>query len=124
MPNTPALVRQGMTVLVGGPHATPDDLRLAEGLFAAVGRAVIVEEEALLDAVTAVSGSGPGFLFAYAESMLQAAGPPSDSHRISPSSSSSRRSSVSAVLWQESAEGVDVLRQRVDVAGRDDAGGT
>ncbi|MDG2307772.1 MAG: pyrroline-5-carboxylate reductase [Candidatus Binatia bacterium] len=116
MPNTPALVRQGMTVLVGGPHATSDDLRLAEGLFAAVGRAVIVDEEALLDAVTAVSGSGPGFLFAYAESMLQAAGavglPPDLAVQLV-----QQTILGSAVLWQESAEGVDVLRQRVTSPG-------
>ncbi len=116
MPNTPALVGHGITVLVGGPHATADDLRLAEELFAAVGRAVVVDDEGLLDAVTAVSGSGPGFLFAYAEAMLQAAsavGLPDDL------AVTLVQQTIlgSAILWQESSEAVDVLRQRVTSPG-------
>lgn len=116
MPNTPALVQQGMTVLVGGRHATAEDLRLSEELFAAVGRAVVADDEALLDAVTAVSGSGPGFLFAYAEAMLAAAtgaGLPGDLAEALVK----QTLLGSAVLWNESTEGVDVLRQRVTSPG-------
>lgn len=116
MPNTPALVQQGMTVLVGGEHATADDLRLAESLFGAAGRAVVVDDEALLDGVTAVSGSGPGFLFAYAEAMLESAagvGLPQDL------AVALVQQTIlgSAVLWNESTDGVDVLRQRVTSPG-------
>lgn len=116
MPNTPALVQQGMTVLVGGRHATAEDLQLSEELFAAVGRAVVAEDEALLDAVTAVSGSGPGFVFAYAEAMLAAA-----QHVGLPNELAEAlvRQTVlgSAVLWNDSTEGVDELRRRVTSPG-------
>lgn len=116
MPNTPALVQQGMTVLVGGEHATDEDLRLAEGLFAAVGRAVVVADEGLLDAVTAVSGSGPGFLFAYAEAMLKSAAAVGLPDELS-QELVQQTILGSAVLWRESPEGVDVLRQRVTSPG-------
>jgi len=72
MPNTPALIREGMTVLVAGAAAAPGDLELAERIFRAAGAVATVAEESLLDPVTALSGSGPGFLFAYAEAMLRA----------------------------------------------------
>lgn len=73
MPNTPALVREGITVLVGGGAATAGDVDAARELFTSIGDAVVVTEESLLDAVTAVSGSGPGFVFAFAEAWLRAA---------------------------------------------------
>ena len=60
MPNTPALIREGMTVLSPGDTATADDLTLAETIFSAVGR-VRVLDEGHLDAVTGLSGSGPAF---------------------------------------------------------------
>lgn len=116
MPNTPALVQHGMTVLVGGEHATDEDLRLVENLFAAVGRAVVVPDEGLLDAVTAVSGSGPGFLFAYAEAMLNAAAAVGLPDELS-QELVQQTILGSAVLWRESPEGVDVLRQRVTSPG-------
>ncbi len=72
MPNTPSLIRRGMTVLAPGPAASDSDLALARELFSTAGRVLDVEDESLLDAVTAVSGSGPGFLFAYAEGMIAA----------------------------------------------------
>src|SRR5262245_44604613 len=67
MPNTPALVGQGMSVLVAGPNASADDVAAARAVLEAAGRVLVVEDEALMDAVTAVSGSGPGFVFAFAE---------------------------------------------------------
>ena len=72
MPNTPALVGRGATVLVAGGRATPDDAARAREIFAAVGQAWVVTDESLLDAVTAVSGSGPGFVFAWAEAFIAA----------------------------------------------------
>ena len=72
MPNTPALVRRGVTVLVRGGAATAEDLALVERLFGSVGRVLTTAKESELDAVTAISGSGPGFLFAYAEAMVAA----------------------------------------------------
>ena len=71
MPNTPALVRQGMIGLAAGSHATPAHLETALAIFRAVGRTVIVDEKHM-DAVTALSASGPAFLYIVIESLAEA----------------------------------------------------
>jgi len=71
MPNTPMLVGMGASALCKGPGASDDDLAWAERLFAAGGATVRVEE-AMMDAVTAVSGSGPAYFFYLVEAMVQA----------------------------------------------------
>jgi pyrroline-5-carboxylate reductase len=73
MPNTPALLGAGVTGLYAGEAVRADQRALADTLLSAVGNTVWVEEEALMDAVTAVSGSGPAYLFLLAEAMLDAA---------------------------------------------------
>jgi pyrroline-5-carboxylate reductase len=73
MPNTPCLVGKGMSVAVTGSHATPADLKHTLKLFSACGEAMSITGEALLDAVTALSGSGPAFVYAFAESMIDGA---------------------------------------------------
>jgi pyrroline-5-carboxylate reductase len=70
MPNTPALVGQGMTVLVRGRYASAADAQLAERLFSAVGDAVVVDDERLLDAVTGLSGSGPAYVYLFVEGLI------------------------------------------------------
>ncbi|MFW6033201.1 MAG: pyrroline-5-carboxylate reductase [Phycisphaeraceae bacterium] len=72
MPNTPVLVGQGMAGIALGEHARPGDEELAIKLFSAGGEAVRVGE-AQMDAITAVSGSGPAYAFYLAEAMQQAA---------------------------------------------------
>ena len=72
MPNLPALVRRGLTAICAGARATAADLDLAEELFAAVG-AVVRLPEKLMNEVTALSGSGPGYVFAFLEAMEAAA---------------------------------------------------
>jgi pyrroline-5-carboxylate reductase len=71
MPNTPALVAEGMTAIAAGRHAGPDDLDRAQALLAPVGRVVRVPESQL-DAVTAISGSGPAYFFFLVEAMIEA----------------------------------------------------
>jgi pyrroline-5-carboxylate reductase len=73
MPNTPAAIRQGVSVACAGPGVAAAQQALAETLLAAVGAVAWVEQEALLDAVTAVSGSGPAYVFLLAELMEHAA---------------------------------------------------
>jgi len=71
MPNTPALVGAGAAAIAGGSAATGDDLAWAESILTAVG---VVErvDEALLDAVTGLSGSGPAYVFLMAEALIEA----------------------------------------------------
>ena len=71
MPNTASTVHEGMAGLAPGAHASEDHLRRAEELLAHVGRTVRVSEP-YLDAVTAVSGSGPAYFALLAESMIEA----------------------------------------------------
>jgi pyrroline-5-carboxylate reductase len=72
MPNTPALIGAGVTGLVAAPGATEEDLRAAETILGAVGRTVRIGEERLMDAVTAVSGSGPAYVFWLIEQLAAA----------------------------------------------------
>lgn len=71
MPNTPALVRRGITVLSPGTHAGPREREVARMIFSAVGRVVELPEEKL-DAVTAVSGSGPAYFFLFIDALIEA----------------------------------------------------
>ena len=71
MPNTPALVDEGMSVLSAGAHAGEDELDEAEALLAAVGKVRRVPESQQ-DAVTALSGSGPAYFFYLVEAMVDA----------------------------------------------------
>jgi len=71
MPNTPALVGRGISVAVAGSKAMPQDLKQTLKLFKAVGEAVSITGEDLLDAVTALSGSGPAFVYLFAECLIE-----------------------------------------------------
>ncbi|MDQ2796802.1 MAG: pyrroline-5-carboxylate reductase, partial [Actinomycetota bacterium] len=71
MPNTPALVDEAMTAVAAGAHATDEHLATAEALLASVGKVVRVPESQL-DAVTALSGSGPAYFFFLVEAMIDA----------------------------------------------------
>lgn len=72
MPNTPAMVGRGITALCGNAHVSPDDLALAHALMAAVGQVVDLAGEHQIDAVTAVSGSGPAYVFHLIETLAAA----------------------------------------------------
>lgn len=72
MPNTPAAIGRGITALIGNATATAADVALAESLLAAVGQTVRVENEAQMDAVTGVSGSGPAYVFHLIETLAAA----------------------------------------------------
>ena len=72
MPNTPAAVGRGITSIIGNARATSADLDLAEALLSAVGQVVRLEGEHQMDAVTAVSGSGPAYVFHLIEALAAA----------------------------------------------------
>ena len=73
MPNTPAAIRQGFTVACAGPGVDAAQHALTTRLLTAIGEAAWVEDEALIDPVTAVSGGGPAYVFLLAELMEAAA---------------------------------------------------
>lgn len=71
MPNTPALVQEGVTAIASGKHVNKNDVKIAHRIFEAVGRTVDVEE-GHLDAVTGLSGSGPAYIFMLIEALSDA----------------------------------------------------
>ena len=81
MPNTPAAIGRGISGLVATPETLPPQRDVAQRLLEAVGEAVWIPEERQMDAVTAVSGSGPAYVFLFAEKLAEAgraAGLPAD----------------------------------------------
>ena len=73
MPNTPALIRAGISGLYAASGVTAAGRQMADALLSAVGKTVWFDDEAMLDAVTAVSGSGPAYVFYFVEALEQAA---------------------------------------------------
>jgi len=71
MPNTPALIQEGASVLSKGKHATENHCKRAQKLFGSVGTVVTVDES-LMDAVTGLSGSGPAYVFLFIEALADA----------------------------------------------------
>lgn len=116
MPNTPAAIRQGMTVACAGPGVSAEARTLCTTLLGAIGKVAWVEDEALLDPVTAVSGSGPAYVFLLAEEMEKAAveqGIPADLARML-----ARQTVAGAgALLAASAEDADRLRVAVTSPG-------
>ena len=115
MPNTPALVDEGMAAISGGTHATEEHLALAESMLSVTGRVLRIAEKQQ-DAVTAISGSGPAYLFFVVESMIEAG-----VHLGLPRSTATElvvQTVVgSAKLLRETGEHPTVLRERVTSPG-------
>ncbi len=70
MPNTPCLIRQGMTALAAGQHASSRDLQVARAIFDSMGRSVVVDEKHM-DAITGLSASGPAYVYMIIESLAE-----------------------------------------------------
>jgi len=70
MPNTPCLIRHGMTALARGPHATDADIQVAQAIFTAMGRTVVVDEKHM-DAITGLSASGPAYVYTIIEALAE-----------------------------------------------------
>jgi pyrroline-5-carboxylate reductase len=116
MPNTPALVGAGITGMFANNHCQENDKTQAQNLMQAGGQTVWVDREEQLDAVTAVSGSGPAYVFYFIEALLAAG------EREGLSSEQSRQLAIAtftgaAKLAAESTESPAVLRERVTSKG-------
>lgn len=116
MPNTPALIGAGITGLYADPGVDAEGRRQAEQVMGAVGRTLWIDEEGMMDAVTAVSGSGPAYVFYFIESLRDAA------RALGLSEKQSRVLAIetvvgAAALAAGSEEDVAVLRQRVTSKG-------
>ncbi|WP_207461101.1 pyrroline-5-carboxylate reductase [Azospirillum sp. SYSU D00513] len=116
MPNTPAAIGRGMTVAVPNAAVSDAQVALCETLLGAVGDVAWVRDESLMDAVTAVSGSGPAYVFLLAECLAkagEASGLPADlALRLA-------RATVSGAgeLLHRSSQGADELRKAVTSPG-------
>ena len=116
MPNTPALIGKGITGLFADAAVNTDDRQLAETICGAVGQSIWVAEEKLMDAVTAVSGSGPAYVFAFLEAM-QSAG-----EKLGLDTENARKLAYATLegatqLAHNSDEHASVLRERVTSKG-------
>ena len=116
MPNTPALIGKGITGLFADAAVNTDDRALAETICNAVGQAVWVNEEKLMDAVTAVSGSGPAYVFAFLEAMQ------SSGEKLGLDSATARKLAYATLegatqLAHNSDEHAGVLREQVTSKG-------
>ena len=116
MPNTPALIGAGVTGLFALPGVSEDEKRQAEQVMQAVGSTVWVDDESRMDAVTAISGSGPAYVFLFIEALQQAAG------ELGFTPQAARQLALDTVLGSarlaaQSADPASVLRERVTSKG-------
>jgi pyrroline-5-carboxylate reductase len=116
MPNTPALIGQGITGMVAMAGVSPQQRDAADAIMRAVGETVWLDDEALIDPVTAVSGSGPAYVFYFIEAMQQAA------VEMGLTAEQGNKLAIAtfvgaAQLALDSTEPVSVLRERVTSKG-------
>ncbi|HSD41139.1 MAG TPA: pyrroline-5-carboxylate reductase [Burkholderiales bacterium] len=116
MPNTPALIGAGVTGLYARPEAGPDGRRNAQAIVEAVSEVIWVDDEALLDPVTAVSGSGPAYVFYFIEALERAA------RELGIDAAGARRLAIgtfrgAAELAARSSDSPAALRERVTSRG-------
>lgn len=116
MPNTPAQIQAGISALFAMPAVTLAQHQQAETVLKAVGEVIWLEDEAQMDAVTAISGSGPAYVFYFMEAMLQAATELGLSHEQARALCMQTMAGASA-LAADSAEAPDELRARVTSKG-------
>jgi len=116
MPNTPALIGKGMTALFARPAATAADRLSVERVMQTTGEYLWLDQEAQLDAVTALSGSGPAYVFYFIEAMIQAGTDMGLSREQAHQLAVGTFVGASA-LAQEATEPPDVLRARVTSKG-------
>ena len=116
MPNTPALVGQGMTGLFARPAVTPADRSLVDSIIETTGQHIWLGDESQLDAVTALSGSGPAYVFYFIEAMIEAGVAMGLSQQQAHQLAVGTFVGASALV-QTSSESPEILRARVTSKG-------
>jgi pyrroline-5-carboxylate reductase len=116
MPNMPALINQGITGMYAAPNVNAEQRSIADAIMRAVGATVWLDDEAMLDPLTAISGSGPAYVFYFIEAMQKAA------EEMGFSSEQGRQLAMAtfmgaAQLANDSTESVTTLRERVTSKG-------
>ncbi len=116
MPNTPAMIGLGMSGLYAMDAVSESERNVAQNIMQAVGETLWVEQETMIDAVTAVSGSGPAYVFYFIEAMQEAA------QQLGFDAAQARQLALAtfqgaAQLAQQSDESVSLLRERVTSKG-------
>lgn len=116
MPNTPALINMGITGMYATPEVSADQRVIADSIMCAVGKTVWLDDEALLDPLTAISGCGPAYVFYFIESMQKAA----EEMGLSPEQGHELALGTflgASQLAKQSNELLSVLRERVTSKG-------
>lgn len=116
MPNTPALLGAGMSALFAGQRCQPDQRHIAETLLSATGKTLWVDHEQALDAVTAISGSGPAYFFLLMEAMIDT-GIDLGLDRETATNLTLQTAFGAALMAQKSDESPGVLRHNVTSPG-------
>ena len=116
MPNTPAAIKRGITVACGNSHVEKPIQLSCLTLLAAVGKVCWLDDEKLIDAVTAISGSGPAYVFLLAETMIKAAIDAGLEHQIA-RDLTIHTIAGSGALLQKSADNASTLRENVTSPG-------
>ncbi|OZI60980.1 pyrroline-5-carboxylate reductase [Bordetella genomosp. 11] len=116
MPNTPALVGEGMTGILALSGVTAEERQLAESMLRSVGKVVWVKDDAAIDAVTALSGSGPAYVFRFIEALIEGG------QSVGLDAAQARELALGTLsgavrLAQESEDPPAVLRERVTSRG-------
>ncbi|KAF3997394.1 pyrroline-5-carboxylate reductase [Glaciimonas immobilis] len=116
MPNTPALIGKGITGMVATRGVSEEQRAMADLILCAVGSTIWLDDEALIDAVTAISGSGPAYVFYFIEAMQQAA------QELGLTAQQGNALAIATFvgashLAAESADPISVLRERVTSKG-------
>ena len=116
MPNTPALVQRGMTGLVASETLSANDKQLVQELLSAIGQVVWVESDTKIDAVTALSGSGPAYVFRFIEALIEGG------ERLGLTPSQAKQMALATLsgateLAAQAEEPISVLRERVTSKG-------
>lgn len=116
MPNTPCAIHQGMTVFCGSPKVTASHKAIAQVVLGGMGKAIEVENEGMIDSATAISGSGPAYLFYLAEAMTEAAKAFGFS-ALDAATLANQTLLGASMLLEQSEEGAEELKRRVTSKG-------